>query len=82
VNEASEYREIGNNELINGMITAGGGRVYNVPQLEELIPEITARKTGLVRNETDLRPVFLLTALLLYTLEVVFRRLADILSKW
>ncbi len=81
VNEASEYREIGNNELINGIITAGDGRVFNVTELDELIPEITARKTGLVRNETELRPVFLLAALLLYTLEVVFRRLADILRK-
>lgn len=81
VNEAPEYREIGNNELIDGIITAGGGRVFNVTELDELIPEITARKTGLVRNETDLRPVFLLAALLLYTLEVVFRRLADILRK-
>ncbi|TRZ91142.1 MAG: VWA domain-containing protein [Methanosarcinales archaeon] len=79
VNEASEYHEIGNNELINSIITAGGGRVFNVTELDELIPEITARKTGLMRNETDLRPVFLLAALLLYTLEVVFRRLADIL---
>lgn len=79
VNEVSEYREIGNNDLIDGIITAGGGKVYNVADLDELIPEITARKTGLVRNETDLRPVFLLAALLLYTLYVVFRRLADIL---
>lgn len=66
---------------MNGIITAGGGRVFNVTELDEIIPEITARKTGLVRNETDMRPVFLLAALLLYTLEVVFRRLANILRK-
>jgi len=79
VNGPKEYRETGNNELIAGIITAGGGHVFDRSRLEQLIPEITARKTGMVRQVIDLRPVFLLAALLLYSIEVIFRRIADLL---
>ncbi|MBU4222215.1 MAG: VWA domain-containing protein [Euryarchaeota archaeon] len=79
VNGPKEYRETGNNELIAGIITAGGGHVFDRSRLEQLIPEITARKTGMVKQVIDLRPVFLLAALLFYSIEVIFRRIADLL---
>ncbi|MBU4076981.1 MAG: VWA domain-containing protein [Euryarchaeota archaeon] len=79
VNEPKEYRETGNNELIAGIITAGGGHVFDRSRLEQLIPEITARKTGMVKQVIDMRPVFLLAALLLYSAEVLLRRIADLL---
>ncbi len=79
VNGPSEYRETGNNELTAGIITAGGGHVFDRSELERLIPEITAKKTGMVRQVIDLRPLFLLAALLLYSAEVILRRIADML---
>ncbi len=79
VNEQSEYRDTGNNELIPAIITAAGGRVYDQSEIERLLPDITAQKTGTVRQVTDLRPVFLMAALLFYIIEVVFRRLAEIM---
>ncbi|MDP3106259.1 MAG: VWA domain-containing protein [Candidatus Methanoperedens sp.] len=79
VNGPKEYRETGNNELIAGIITAGGGHLFDRYRLEQLIPEITARKTGMVRQVIDLRPIFLLAALLFYSIEVIFRRIADLL---
>jgi uncharacterized protein YegL len=81
VNEPSEYRITGTDELISGIITAGGGQVYNSSDLGQLIPDITAKKTGVVRQVTDLRYGFLLAALLLYTFEVVLRRLAAVLQR-
>lgn len=79
MNGPSEYRETGNNELTTGIITAGGGHVFDRSELERLISEITAKKTGMVRQVTDMRPVFLLAALLLYSAEVILRRIADLL---
>ncbi len=79
VNEPAEYRDTGNNELIPAIITAAGGRVYDQSGLGRLIPDMTSQKTGMVRQVTDLRPVFLMAALLLFTIEVVFRRLAEII---
>ncbi len=79
VNEPAEYRDTGNNELIPAIITAAGGRVYDQSGLERLIPDMISQKTGMVRHVTDLRPVFLMAALLLFTIEVVLRRLAEII---
>lgn len=78
VNEPSEYMVTGNNELIPRIITAGGGRVYNESELENLIPDITANKTGMERQVIDLRPVFLLAALLLFCIGVIVRRILEL----
>jgi len=79
VNERSEYRNTGNNDLIPGIITGSGGQVYNISELDGLISDITSAKTGMVRKVVYLGPVFLLAALLLYSMEVVFRRIMEIL---
>lgn len=79
VNEKSEYRNTGNNELIPGIITGAGGQVYNISELDGLISDTTAAKTGIVRKVVYLGPVFLLAALLLYSMEIIFRRIMEIL---
>lgn len=79
VNERSEYRNTGNNELIPGIITGAGGQVYNISELERLISDNTFAKTGRVRKVVYLEPVFLLAALSLYSIEVVIRRIMELL---
>jgi len=79
VNARSEYRNTGNNELIPGIITGAGGQVYNISELDGLISDTTAAKTGMVRKVVYLGPVFLLAALLLYSMEVIFRRIMELL---
>ncbi|VVB85528.1 von Willebrand factor type A domain protein [uncultured archaeon] len=78
VNQPSEFTVTGNNELLPGIIKAGGGRVYNESELEKLIPDITAKKTGIELQVIDLRPVFLLAALLLFCMEVIVRRIMEL----
>jgi hypothetical protein len=79
VNARSEYRDTGNNELIPGIITGAGGQVYNISELDGLISDITVAKTGMVHKVVYLGPVFLLAALLLYSIEVIFRRIMELL---
>ncbi len=75
VNEASEYRVLGNNRLIAGVVAGAGGQVYNRSEIDMLIPDIKNKKTGMVTEEVDLKPLFLFAALLLYSIEVIIRRL-------
>lgn len=79
MNEPSEYRNIGNNELIREVIKGGGGQVYNMSELEQLISDMNDARTDTIRNVIDLRPAFLLLALLLYSTEVILRRIMDML---
>lgn len=79
VNQPSEYRMLGNDELISDVIKAAGGHVYNRSEIELLIPDIKNKKTGIVREAVDLEPLFLLAALMLYSIEVIIRRLFEIL---
>ncbi len=79
VNEPSEYRYIGNNELMPGIIKGSGGQIYNVPELGRLITDMNNERTGIIINVIDLRPAFLLLALLLYSSVVIFRRLMELL---
>ncbi len=79
VNEPSEYRIIGNNELVPGIIKGGGGQVYNVSELGRLITDMNNERTDIIRNVIDLRPAFLLLALLLYSSVIIFRRLLELL---
>ena len=80
VNEPAEYRELGNNELISEVIAASGGHVYNMSEIEMLIPDIKNKNTAIVREVVDLRSVFMIAALFLYSLEVIIRRLFDVLK--
>ncbi|MCZ7361820.1 MAG: VWA domain-containing protein, partial [Candidatus Methanoperedens sp.] len=80
VNEPAEYREHGNNELISEVIAASGGHVYNISEIEMLIPDIKNKNTAIVREVVDLRSVFMIAALFLYSLEVIIRRLFDVLK--
>ncbi|VVB85395.1 von Willebrand factor type A domain protein [uncultured archaeon] len=77
VNVPSEYRELGNNELLDQLIRAGGGQVYNQSGIALLIPDIRNRNTGIVQETVDLGPLFLFAALLLYSIEVILRRISE-----
>ncbi len=79
VNALSEYRNTGRSELIPDIITGAGGQVYNISELDGLISDTTAAKTGMVRKVVYLGPVFLLAALLLYSIEVILRRIMELL---
>ncbi len=79
VNERSEYRNTGNNELVPAIITASGGHVYNISELDGLVSDNTFAKTGMMRKVVYLGPVFLLAALLLYSIEVILRRIMELL---
>lgn len=78
VNAPAEYREIGNNDLIPGIIRAAGGQVYNTSGIERLIPDIMTKNTAVIHERVELAPLFLFAALLLYSLEVIMRRLVEI----
>ena len=78
VNVPREYREIGNNDLIPGIITAAGGQVYNLSEIERLIPDITKKNTAIIHERVELAPFFLFAALVLYSIEIILRRLVEI----
>ncbi len=78
VNQPSEYRELGNNELIADIAGAAGGHVYNRSEIDRLIPDINTEKSATFREMVDLGPMFLFAALLLYSIEVILRRMYEI----
>ncbi len=78
VNAPAEYRQIGNNDLIPGIIRAAGGKVYNASEIERLIPDIKKKNTAMIRERVELTSLFLFTALFLYSLEIILRRLVKI----
>lgn len=77
-NVPEEYREIGNNDVVPDIIRAAGGRVYNISEIHELIPDIKKKNTEFILERIELAPLFLLAALLLYGAEVIMRRLMEI----
>ncbi len=79
VNAPAEYREIGNNDLIPGVIKAAGGQVYNTSEIERLIPDIKKKNTAMIRERVELATLFLFAALVLYSIEVILRRLVEII---
>jgi hypothetical protein len=79
VNAPAEYRKIGNNDLIPGIIRAAGGRVYNTSEIDRLIPDIMTKNTVVIHERVELAPFFLFAALLLYSVEVIMRRLVEII---
>jgi hypothetical protein len=79
VNSPSEYRELGNNDLIPEIITASGGRVYNISEIEKLIPDILEKKNNsIIHERVDLSSLFLFAALMLFSIDVIVRRLLEI----
>lgn len=78
VNAPAEYREIGNNDLIPEVIKAAGGQVYNISEIERLIPDIKKKNTAMIRERVELASLFLFAALLLYSIEIILRRLVGI----
>ncbi len=78
VNQPSEYREPGNNAILSDIITSAGGRVYSMSEIGSLIPDIKSKNTGMVREMVDLKPLFIFAALMMYSIEVIIRRLAEI----
>ncbi len=79
VNVPAEYREIGNNDLIPEVIKASGGKVYNISEIERLIPDIEQKNTALIRERVELATLFLFAALVLYSIDVILRRLVEII---
>lgn len=75
VNSPDEYREIGNNGVIPEIITASGGKVYRISQIDDLIPDIGKKSTSIVQERVELFPFFLFLALSLYSLEIIVRRI-------
>ena len=79
VNSPSEYRELGNNDLIPEIITASGGRVYNISEIGKLIPDILEKKNNsIIHERVDLSSLFLFAALMLFSIDVIVRRLLEI----
>ncbi|PWB56931.1 MAG: hypothetical protein C3F06_00110 [Candidatus Methanoperedenaceae archaeon] len=78
VNAPAEYREIGNNDLIPEVIKAAGGQVYNISEIERLIPDIKKKNTAMIQARVELATLFLFAALLLYSIEIILRRLVGI----
>lgn len=78
VNAPAEYRELGNNDLIPGIITASGGQVYNISEIGKLIPDIAIKNTSIIQDRVDLSSLFLFAALMLFSIEVILRRLFEI----
>ena len=79
VNAPAEYREIGNNDLIPGVIKAAGGQVYNISEIERLIPDIKKKNSAMMQERVELATLFLFSALLLYSIEIILRRLVEII---
>ena len=79
VNVPIEYRETGNNDLIPGVIKSAGGQVYNTSEIERLIPDIKKKNTAMVQERVELSSLFLFAALLLYSIEIILRRLVGII---
>lgn len=79
VNAPAEYREIGNNDLIPEVLRAAGGRVYNISEIERVIPDIEQKNTAVIRERVELAALFLFAALVLYSIDVILRRLVEII---
>lgn len=79
INQPFEYREVGNNGLMPGIIRAAGGQVYNTSEIERFIPDIAKKNTAITLERVDLAPVFLFAALMFYGIEVILRRYIEII---
>ncbi|HWQ95977.1 MAG TPA: VWA domain-containing protein [Candidatus Methylomirabilis sp.] len=78
INAPIEYREIGNNDQMPAIVTAAGGQIYNLSEIERLIPDISKKNTAVIHERVELAPLFLFAALLLYSIEIILRRLLEI----
>ncbi|ADI73595.1 von Willebrand factor type A [Methanohalobium evestigatum Z-7303] len=79
VNYALEYRDVGFNENLPTLIKSHGGKMYTEQEARALLlDDAKESATKTVQTPFDLKMYFILTALGLFLLEIVLRRVREI----
>ncbi|MFP4654495.1 MAG: hypothetical protein ACLFMM_02270 [Methanohalobium sp.] len=79
VNYAQEYRDVGFNEDLPSLIKSHGGKMYTEQEARALLLEDARESaTKTVQTPFDLKMYFILTALGLFLLEIIIRRVREI----
>ncbi|MFQ6062845.1 MAG: VWA domain-containing protein, partial [Methanosarcinales archaeon] len=82
VNYPLEYKNLGYNEELIGIVSATGGEVYDESQLDNikelLLKDIKKKSTKTIQKKVDLKWPFILFALSIFLIEVLVRRIKEI----
>ena len=81
VNYPLEYRDVGMNPDAEKIIQSYGGRVYNESEVGMLLSDVRRKSVRTVYEPVDQKIPFILAALALFLIEVIGRRVREIMRK-
>ncbi|MBA1343386.1 MAG: hypothetical protein C5S52_07300 [ANME-2 cluster archaeon] len=81
VNYPLEYRDVGMNPDAEKIIQSYGGRVYNESEVGMLLSDVRRKSVRTVCEPVDQKIPFILAALALFLIEVIGRRVREIMRK-
>ena len=76
VNYKLEYQDVGINEEINRIITATNGKMFKDDQIEQIVEFIKTKSRREIITKRSYSWMFITAALLLYLIEISWRRIA------
>lgn len=82
VNPSREYSNIGYNEALSGIIIRNGGKTYHsIDEVKsQLLQDLQQKQTRIERSKKNLTILFTAIALGLVTIEIIARRIVEILK--
>ena len=81
VNYPLEYRDVGMNPDAEKIIQSYGGKVYNESEIGMLLSDVRRKSVRAVHTPHDQKMPFILAALAIFLIEVICRRMREILKK-
>ena len=81
VNYPLEYRDVGMNPDAEKIIQSHGGKVYNESEIGMLLSDVRRKSVRTVHTPLDRKMPFILAALAIFLIEVICRRMREILRK-
>ena len=81
VNYPLEYRDIGMNPDAEKIIQSHGGKVYNESEIGMLLSDVRRKSVRTVHTPLDRKMPFILAALAIFLIEVICRRMREILRR-
>jgi hypothetical protein len=81
VNYPLEYRDVGMNPDAEKIIQSHGGKVYNESEIGMLLSDVRRKSVRAVHTPLDQKMQFILAALAIFLIEVICRRVLEILRK-
>jgi hypothetical protein len=77
VNYDKEYQNLGFSEELETLVAATNGKVFDPAMVDEIVEHVKSVSRRVIRERTSFRNIFIIAALVLLVLEIVYRRVRE-----